>query len=71
MSDLGYTALLGGGIDPLASLFVGGRHPDRKLSSAGLRNCKYVIIYSKKSNVSTVKSCTNLLTWELNRYGRR
>ncbi len=33
-----YAALLGGGIDPLASLFVGGRHPDRKLSSAGL--CK-------------------------------
>jgi hypothetical protein len=51
-------ALLDGGIDPLASLFVGGCHPDRKLSSARLCNCKYVIMYSKKSNVSTVKSCT-------------
>jgi hypothetical protein len=58
VNDLGYAALLGGGIDPLASLFVGGRHPDKKLSSAGLCNCKYVIMYSKKSNVSTVKSCT-------------
>jgi hypothetical protein len=38
VSDLGYAALLGGGIDPLASLFVGGRHPDRKLSSAGLHS---------------------------------